>query len=163
MEKIRYLGKDLRDSGRAVQSITSNSGKEPIILDDVDTLADDELSSISSPSLNLSPTKNAWENAKAKSVRSLSHHPTFSDAVSGASRRASRETSRRQNQPVQALRNASVLPEGIMPPVLPVGMMPQMSFVHLAFGTGPTFYMPPAALICRIDDMLYFGPRATHP
>ena len=41
-----------------------------------------------------------------------------------------------------------------MPPVFPIGMMPQMSFVHLAFGTGPKFYMPPAALICRLDDML---------
>ena len=29
-----------------------------------------------------------------------------------------------------------------------------MSFVHLAFGTGPTFYMPPTALIHRPDDML---------
>ena len=35
MEKIRDLGKDLRDGGRATHSITSNRGKEPIILDDV--------------------------------------------------------------------------------------------------------------------------------
>ena len=115
----------------------------------------DELSSTSSPSSSLSPTKNARENAKAKSRKSLSHHPAFSDVVSGASRRTTRETSRRKNQPIQVPRNASVLPEGTMPLVLPVGMMPQMSFIHLTFGIGPTFYMPPTDLICRLDDMLY--------
>ena len=50
--------------------------------------------------------------------------------------------------------NASVLPEGTMPPVLPTGMMPPMLLVHLAFGTRPTFYMLPAALIRRLNDML---------
>ena len=60
----------------------------------------------------------------------------------------------RQNQPVQAPRNASVLPEGVMSPVLPVGTMPPMPLVHLAFGIGLTFYMPPATLIRRPDDML---------
>ena len=42
----------------------------------------------------------------------------------------------------------------MMPPVLPVGMMPQMSFIHPSFGTGLTFYMLPAILIRRPDDML---------
>ena len=42
----------------------------------------------------------------------------------------------------------------MMPLVFPVGMIPQMSFVHHAFGTEPTFYMPPIALIRRPDDML---------
>ena len=41
-----------------------------------------------------------------------------------------------------------------MPIVLPAGMMPQISFVHHAFGPGPAFYIPPAALIRRPDDML---------
>ena len=41
-----------------------------------------------------------------------------------------------------------------MPPVLPASVMPQMPFVHPAFGAGPTFYMPPIVLICRLDDML---------
>ena len=41
-----------------------------------------------------------------------------------------------------------------MPPVLPVGMIPQMSFVHPTFGAGPAFYMPLVALIHRSDDML---------
>ena len=38
--------------------------------------------------------------------------------------------------------------------VLPAGTMPRMSFVYPAFGRGPTFYMPQAALIRRLDDML---------
>ena len=48
VEKSRYFGKDVRDGGRAAHSITHNKGEEPIILDDVNTLADDELSSGSS-------------------------------------------------------------------------------------------------------------------
>ena len=38
-----------------------------------------------------------------------------------------------------------------MPLVLPAGMMP---LIRPAFGTEPTFYMPPVALIRRPDDML---------
>ena len=72
-----------------------------------------------------------------------------------------RETSRRQNQPIQAPRKTSVLPEGTMPPVLPASMMPQMPFVHSAFGAGPTFYMLPTALILKPDDML-FSPLGQH-
>ena len=41
-----------------------------------------------------------------------------------------------------------------MPPVLPAGMMPQIPFAYMAFGIGPTFYMPPIALIRKPDDML---------
>ena len=33
-------------------------------------------------------------------------------------------------------------------------MMPQMPFVHHAFGVGPAFYMPPTTLIRRPYDML---------
>ena len=126
----------------------------PAVLDDVDTLADDELSSSSSLSLSLSPTNNARKNTKTKSRKRPSHHLAFNDAVSGASRKARKETSRRQNQPVQAPRSALVLPEGTMPPVFPAGMMPQVMFVHPVFGTGPAFYMPPVALIRRPNDML---------
>ena len=104
--------------------------------------------------MSLSPTKNAQEGAKAKSHKRPSHHPAFNDAVSGVSRRARRETSKRQNQLIQGLGNTSVLHEGTMPPVLPIVMMPQMSFVHLAFSAGPTFYMPPTTFIRRLDDML---------
>ena len=38
--------------------------------------------------------------------------------------------------------------------VLPIGTIPPMSFVHPTFSTGPTFCMPPAALIRRPNDML---------
>ena len=41
-----------------------------------------------------------------------------------------------------------------MPPVLPAGIRPPMPLVHPTFGTGPAFYMLPAALIRRSDDML---------
>ena len=119
LEKSRDLGKDVRDGDRAGHLITHNKGKDPIIPDDFDTPVDDELSSSSSPSLSLSSTKNARESAKAKSCKRPSNHPAFSDVVSGSSRKVRRETNRRQNQPVQASRNASVLPKGIMPLVLP--------------------------------------------
>ena len=134
--------------------ITHNKGKEPVILDDVDTPVDDELSSSSSPSLSLLPKKNARESAKAKSRKRPSHHPAFSDAVIGASCRARKETGKTQNQVVQALGNASLLPEGAMPPVLPAHTMPLMPLVHPTFGTRLMFYMPTTALIRRPNDML---------
>ena len=111
--------------------------------------------------MSLSPANNVRESAKTKSHKRPSHHPAFSDAVSGASRKERRETSRRQNQLVQALGNSSTLLEGTMPLVLPVGMMPQRSFVHPAFGAEPVFYMLPAALIRKPDDML-FSPLGQH-
>ena len=134
--------------------IAHNRVKEPIIPDDVNTPVDDELSLSSSSSLSLSPTKNARESTKAKSRKRPSHHSAFSDVVSNTSRRARRDASNRQNQPVQALGNTSVLPKGKMPPVFPSSMMPPMLFVHPAFGTGLGFYMPPTTLIHKPDDML---------
>ena len=71
--------------------IAHNRGKEPIISDDVDTPIDDEFSLGSSPSLSLSPEKNAQESTKAKSRKRPSHLLTFGDAVSSASRRARNE------------------------------------------------------------------------
>ena len=134
--------------------IARNRGKKPIIPDDVDTPADDELSLSNSPSLSVSLEKNAQESAKAKLRKRPLYHPAFSDAVSSASHRARREADKRHNQPVQAPGNASVLPEGTVPPILLAGMMPPMPLVHPAFGIGPTFYMPHAALIRRPDNML---------
>ena len=84
IEKSRDLGKDARDNSLVVHSIARNRGKEPIIPDDVDTLANDELSLDSSSSLSLSLTKNAWESIKAKSCKRPSHLRALSDAVSGA-------------------------------------------------------------------------------
>ena len=74
-----------------------------------------------------------------------SHHPAFSDAISGTSRRARREVGRGQNQPDRVPRNASVLLVGVMPPI---------PLVHPAFDTGPTFYMTLAALIRGLEDVL---------
>ena len=67
IEKSHDLGKDVRDRGRAAHLIALNKGKKPIILDDVNTPADDELSSGSSPSLSLSPVKDARGSIKTKS------------------------------------------------------------------------------------------------
>ena len=112
------------------------------------------MSSGSSPSLSLSSTKNARESAKAKSHKRPSHHLAFSDAVSGASLRAKKERSRGQNQLVQALGNASILPKGALPLVFTEGTMPPIPLVHPAFGTRLVFYMLPTTLIRRLNDML---------
>ena len=114
-------------------------GKEPIVPDDVDPLADDELSSGSS--LNLSLAKSS----RARLLKRHSHCPTFSNADNGTFRRVRRETGRGKNQPNEVLGNASALPTGIMPPMPPV---------YPAFGTGPTLYIPPTTMILSPDDML---------
>ena len=75
--------------------IACNRRKVLIIPDDVDTLADDELSLSNSPSLSLSLAKNARETTKAKSRKKPLHHLAFNDAISGTSRRARREAGRR--------------------------------------------------------------------
>ena len=41
-----------------------------------------------------------------------------------------------------------------MPSVFPTSVMPPMPLVHRALGIRPTFYMPPAALIRKPNDML---------
>ena len=69
MEKSCDLGKDVRDGGKDAYMITRNKGKEPVIPDDVDTPADDELSLGSSPSLSPSLTKSAWESTKAEGAQ----------------------------------------------------------------------------------------------
>ena len=56
-----------------------------------------------------------------------------------------REANKKQNQLEWPIGNASMLPAGMIPPVL---------LLHHAFGTGPTFYMPSAPLIRGPDDML---------
>ena len=57
--------------------IACNKGKEPIVPDDVDTPEDDKLSSVSSPSLSLSPAKNTM----AKLRKRPSHRLAFNDTV----------------------------------------------------------------------------------
>ena len=135
-----------------MQSIAGNKEKGPIVLDDVDTLADNKLSSGSSPSLNLSPVKNTRESIRTKLHKRPLPHLAFSDVVGGASCRARREVGRRQYRLGQASRNPLVLPSGTLPPVPPT---------HPAFGTSPTFYVLPAALIWRSNDM-FSSPLGQH-
>ena len=84
INKSRVLGKEVGDSGHAVQSNPCDKGKGHIASGDVDTPVDGELSSGRYPSLNLLPAKNARESTRTRSRKRPSPHPTFSDAVSGA-------------------------------------------------------------------------------
>ena len=79
-----------------MQSISHDKGKGPTAPENVDTLTNDELSSSSSPSLNLSPVKNTWESTRTISHKRPSPHLAFSDAVGGASRTARKEAGGRQ-------------------------------------------------------------------
>ena len=117
IEKSRYLGKDARDSGRNAQPVADDKAKGPVVPDDVDTLADDELFLGSSPSLNLSPIKNTRESTRTRSGKRPLPYPTFSDAISGTSRRARREEGRRHCQLGQTPGNPLVLPSSTLPPV----------------------------------------------
>ena len=131
----------MQDSDRAWHLVPRNRGKEPIIPEEDDALADDELSSGSSSPLGRSPAKNT----RAKLRKRTLHHHAFSDVVSGSSRWARREAGRGQYQLDRASDDASVLL---------AGAMPSMPFVHPAFGKRPTFYMPPTTSIWGPDDML---------
>ena len=97
IEKSRDLGKDALDNGRAVRSISLNRGKEPFILNGVETPTNDELSSGSSSSLSLSPTKDTRGSTKTKSHKRPSQHRAFSNVFSGASLRARREPGKRMS------------------------------------------------------------------
>ena len=136
----------MRDSGSDAQPITRDKGKGPIVPDNVDTPMDDELSSGNSLSLNLSLTKNTRESIRTRFRKRPSSHLAFSDAISGASGKARREAGRRQYWLGQSSGNPSVLPSGTLPLAHPM---------HPAFGTTPTFYVLPTALIRRSNDMLF--------
>ena len=82
-----------------MRSISPNRGKESIVPNDVDTLADDELSLDSSSPLSFSSAKDTQGSTKAKSHKRPLQHSALSDVVSGASCRERREAGRRQNQP----------------------------------------------------------------
>ena len=62
-------GRDVQDNDKAVHPIPRNKGKELIVLDEVDAPVDDELSSGSSPSPNLSSAKNTRESARTRSCK----------------------------------------------------------------------------------------------
>ena len=135
---IEKSHKNAQDNGCDVQSIARNRGKGPIVPDDVNTPADGEPSSGSSPSLNLSLEKNTWESTRTRSRKRPSPHPSFSDAISGASCRERREAGKRQYQPGQASGNL---------PVLPSSTLPLMPPTHPTFGIALTFYVSLVALI----------------
>ena len=128
-----------------MQPIAHDKGKGTVVLDDVNTPADDDLSSNSYPSLNLLLTRNTRESIRIILHKRPSPHHAFSDTISGASRRARREAGRRQYQ---------LGPTSGNPPVLPSGMLPLVPPALSTFGTTPTFYVSPMALIWRPNDML---------
>ena len=131
MEKRHNLyERDAQDNGPTRHLAVCDNGKKPIALDDVDTLANDELSSSSSP--NLSPVKS--KSNKDRTRQRHSHRPAFSNSNGGMLRRVA---NRGQNPPSQALRITFVLPTAPIP----------VQLVYPAFGTMPTLYMPPTATI----------------
>ena len=144
VEKMRDLDeRDVQDSGQAKHLVVRDKGKRPIVLDDADILADDELSTRSS--LNPSSAKSN----KDRSRQRHSHRPAFSNSNNGEFRQA---TGRGQNQPNKASGNAFTLPIGVMPPMQPV---------YPAFGIGHALYIPPITTIGSPNDML-FSPLGQH-
>ena len=94
IEKRHDIGeRDVQDSGQAKHSTARDKGKEPIVPNNVDTPAYDELSSGSSPNLSLA------KSSRVRSRQRHSHRPTFSNADNGTFCRARKETGRGQNQP----------------------------------------------------------------
>ena len=96
IKKSRDLGKDTRDRGRDAQLIACDKGKGPIVPDNVDTPANDELFSGSSLSLNLLPVKNTQESIRTRLRKRPSPHPALNDIISRASHMEKREACRRQ-------------------------------------------------------------------
>ena len=81
----------MQDSDQARHLTASGKGKKPIVPNDVDTLADDELPSGSSP--NLSPAKSSKDRSRKRHLHCLA----FSNADNGTFRRARREIGRGWN------------------------------------------------------------------
>ena len=79
---------DTQNGGQAKHPTVHDKGKKPIIPDDADAPADDELSSRSS--LNPSPVKSS----RARSCQRHSHHPPISNTNNDLLFQAGRETSR---------------------------------------------------------------------
>ena len=100
VEKRHNLGgRDVQDSDQALHPIPRNRGKEPIILNEVDTPADDELSSGSSPPLGLSPAKNI----RAKLHKKTTHRPAFSNGVPPSKERGMEEVVPTKSSPRQCV------------------------------------------------------------
>ena len=92
IEKRHNLSKgEAQDSEQAKHPIVHDKEKKPIVPDDADTPADDELSSDSLP--NPSSAKNN----KARSRQTNSLIPAFSNTNNGLLRRSRREAGREQS------------------------------------------------------------------
>ena len=140
VEERHNLGKkDAQDRGQTKHLTVSDKGKKPIVPDNIDTPADDELSSGGSP--NLSPEKSN----RARLRQRHSHRPAFNNTDNGLLHRARGETGRKQSQPNDVPKNMYALPKGVVP---------MMLSVYPAFDTAPTPYMPPVATSRSPDDML---------
>ena len=103
----------MQDSSQAKHPTARNKGKELIILDNINTSANDELSSGRLP--DHSPAKNSRARLRQRS----SHCPTFNKSNGGTIRQVRRETGRGQNQPNEVPMNAFALHESVMPPAPP--------------------------------------------
>ena len=94
VEERHNLGEgDAQDSRQAKHPTLRDKGKKPITPDNVDTPADDELSSDKLP--NPSPVKSS----RARSHQRHSHRPAFSNTNNGLLCQARRETGREQSHP----------------------------------------------------------------
>ena len=81
VEKGHNLGeKDMQNSGQAKHPTACNKGKELVVLDNVDTPAEDELSSSSSPDLSLAKSN------RARSRQRCTHCLAFSNLDGGTFR-----------------------------------------------------------------------------
>ena len=86
VEERHNLGEgDAQDSGQAKHPTIRDKRKKPIIADNVDILANDELSSDRSPNPSLE------KSSKARSRQRLSHWPAFNNTNNCLLRRARRE------------------------------------------------------------------------
>ena len=127
-----------RGSSHPAPLVKQNKGKKPIRPEDSDAAADDELSSGSSPFLDLTPPKN---NVKAESRKRTLR--CSSRSVSGMPRRVWREFSRERWQLERAHENMLTRLGGAAPP-----------FGYPTFGAVPVPYMTARTTIRGVEDML---------
>ena len=121
-------------------SVQPSKGKEPILLGDSDSPADDELSSGSSPLPHLSPPQN---NTEAESRKRPPRHS--SRFVSGMRRRTRREVGRDKH-------HSELAPENML--AWHGGMVPPLSFMYPTFGDAPTPCLVSFTAVRGPEDML---------
>ena len=117
-----------------------NKGKEPILMGESDPLADDKLSSGSSPLLDRSPPQN---NTEAESKKRPPRRS--SQSVSGMRRRVRREASR-------DIRHSKLAPEYV--PFRLRGMAPQFPPAHHPFGVASVPHLVSFSVVRGLEDML---------